>query len=180
MTAQPLEQYLVEVLQEQPTTIAAESSSGSEIILELSNATLTGEPAVPELIEVAIVPPVGAGIRQIENIPFTRQGQLSTVTAGTEFPIGPGEYLLHSISGRVSTAPTGSAVIFDVLVNNVSVFADPADRPTIPAGQQNAVVGDFGVVMLAEGDYIEVIIAQVGSTYPGETLVASVRLERTA
>lgn len=178
MTAIPPEEYLVEILEEQPTTINAENSSSSTIEVIVSNATITGEPAVPEIVEVAVVPPVGAGIKQIEVIPFTRQGQLTTITAGTEYPVGPGSFLLDSISVRVKIAPTGSPVILDLLKNDVSVFANPADRPTIPAGQQNAVVGDFGVVMLADGDYIEVIIAAVGSTTPGDTLVASVRLER--
>lgn len=180
MTAEPLDNFLVEVLEEQPTTINTTDSSGSEVIVELAKANIVGQPITPELIEVAIVPPVGSGVRFIENIPFTRQGPLSTSDIPAEYPIGPGQYTIESISARVGVAPTGSSVVIDILKNDISIFDTIGDQPTISAGQQNAVVGTYDPVMLAEGDWIEVTIDQVGSVTPGETLVVSIRLERLA
>lgn len=166
-------EYLVEILEEQPTTITEVEGGGAEFLVEISNSTVIGEPAVPEIIEVAIVPPTGSGIRQIETVPFTKQGLLTTVPSNTEFPIGPGAYTVASISARCGTAPVGQDVILHFKKNDVLQTVI-----TIPAGSQNATVGDYSSVMLAEGDYIEVIIQQIGTTFPGENLVVSIRLER--
>lgn len=177
MSIAPID-YLVEILEEQPTEVNTTESSASEIIVEISQANIVGNPIIPEIIEVAVVPPVGAGIKQIETVPFSRQGTLSVATATTEYPIGPGQFVIDSISARVGAAPSGSSIILDVFKNDTTLFPTPADRPTIADGQQNAVMGDFGTVMLAEGDYLEVTIEQVGSAVAGSNLVVSIRLDR--
>jgi hypothetical protein len=150
---------------------------GVEILLAdgvISSALPASYPGV----EIAAYPPSGGGYDRVEVLSFTKQGPLTVVTDSSEFPIAGGTFMLSSIAAHVSVVPTGSPVILDVLKNDVSIFAVPGDRPTIAAGASDAVIGDFGSVMLVDGDYLEVIIAAVGSTTPGETLVASIRLSR--
>lgn len=178
MTATPPEGYLVEILQEQPATVVVTGVDSHSIEVEIGNVTVVGEPAVPTIIEVPINAPVGSGIKQIETVPFTRQGTLTVSPSTSEYPIGPGTFSIDSISARVSDSPVGSDVILDVFKNGSTLWPTPADRPTIAPGAHNAVIGAFGLVMLEEGDYLEVTIEQVGSAVAGSNLVVTIRLER--
>ena len=178
MTTNPSEDYVIEFLVPgQPELIPVEDDM-VDFEIELTNTTLTGEIAVPEIIEVFSEPPVGGGYDRVEILPFTKQGLLGITPTGSEFPIMGGTFVLESIAGRASVPPAGSAIIVDILKNNVSIFADPADRPTIAEGEHNAVTGDPGTVTFVDGDFVEVLIVQVGVNAPGENLVMSIRLTR--
>lgn len=178
MSSLPPERYVVEVLTQAPATVTKTGQSSSDIEVEIGSISTTGELGVAEVIEVATYPPVGGGYHRVEVLPFTRQGTLTISPAGSEFPIAGGTFQLESIAGRVTTPSQGSPIIFDVLKNGVSVFADPADRPQIEPGQNVSVIGEILPTMFAEGDYVEVIIVAVGSTFPGANLVVSIRLTR--
>jgi hypothetical protein len=170
MSVLPPEVYTVEVLSEAPTTRTESNETGVDVIVEVGSVSADAQPMVPTIIEIATFPPVGGGYNRVEVIPFSLIGTLSVTPAGAEFPIGGGNFLLESIAARVTTPPTGSSVVLDVLKNN--------DRPTIAAGTNNAVVGTFPATMFATGDYLEVIIVSVGSTTPGQTLTTSIRISR--
>lgn len=167
--------WQVEVLQENPIEMDVK-----EMVVFISNTTVTGQVAVPEVVEVAIVPPAGGGYDRVEVLPFSAKGPLVPTPADTssEFPIMGGNFLLESFAARVVVAPVGAPIVLDILKNNVSIFTNPADRPSIAAGSKNAVTTIPASTMFADGDYIEVIIVSVGSTTPGETLTAAVRLTR--
>jgi hypothetical protein len=135
-------------------------------------------PAQYPLIEVATYPPVGGGIDRVEAVPFTKQGVLTVTTSSGQYPIAGGTFNIDSIVARVVTPPTGAAIILNVLKDGVSIFPTNASRPTIAPGSNVAVVGAWTPTMLADGDFLGVTIAQVGSTFAGDTLVASVRLVR--
>lgn len=178
MSSQPSEDYIIEFLVPEQPDLVIVNDDTVDFEIELSNTTLTGEIAVPEIIEVFSQPPVGGGYDRVEVLPFTKQGILGITPTGSEFPIMGGIYTLESIAGRASIPPAGSDIIVDVLKNNVSIFTDPADRPTIAEGTNNAVTGDFGTVTFVDGDFVEVLIVQVGLAVPGENLVMSIRLAR--
>lgn len=177
MTSVPPEAIVLEILTDAPVDATTVDSTQT---VEVSVGTIftTGEPQQPEVVEVPEYPPLGGGYYHAEVLPFTAQGNLAVTMEPAQFPIPSGSYRIKSIAGRVVTAPTGSSVVVDIRKNGVSIFSNPALRPTISPGQNSAVVGDYGMVMLAGGDYIEVMITAVGSTTPGKTLVVSVRLER--
>lgn len=178
MTSMPQE-FLIEALYDGDNTEASDESTEYDIVIEVGNVYVEGFVAQqPEIIEVFSEPPVGGGYTRIEVLAFTKQGTLALVTNGSEFPIMGGLFVLDSVAGRVVTPPTGSSVILDILKNGVSVFASPGDRPTIASGQNNAVTTIPEGFMFADGDYLEINIVQVGSTVPGETLTAAVRLAR--
>lgn len=178
MTAIPPEQWDVEVLLPPEASATASTESGTDVIVEFGSVSVVGHPEVPEVVEVASFPPVGGGYDRVEVLAFTKQGTLAITPSTSEFPIAGGNFRLESIAARVKTAPVGGSVVLDVLKNGVSIFSVSADRPTIAEGQKVAVTGDYGSVMFAEGDYLEVIIVSVGTTNPGATLTASVRLTR--
>lgn len=112
-----------------------------------------------------------------ESYPFTMQGELEVwTTETTQIPMDrPGVF--QSIQATVVEAPTGAAVIVDVLINDVTIFAAPGDRPTIAAGDILApTVTTFGTAGFTTDDRLTVHVAQVGSTTAGRGLVAVVRV----
>lgn len=137
-------------------------------------------PATLPMVEVATYPPVGGGYDRFEVLQYTQQGPLTVSGAGTEAPIFGGNFSVDSIGARITTPSTGSPVILDVLKNNVSIYGNPANRPTFQPGVNIAAVGTFNPTTLVNGDFLEVIVAAVGSTTPGDTVVASIRLRRTS
>ena len=178
MTAEAPEQYIIEFDVDLPVEKVESDSASYDFIIEVGNTTITGEPAVPEIIEVFAVPPVGGGVDRVETIPFTRQGALSVGGQNSEFPIVGAIYELETIAARVSIPSAGSSIILDIFQNDVSIFSNPAHRPTIAAGQNLAVVTVPSGVVFDDGDWLEVGSVQVGSTTPGSNLVMSIRLTR--
>ena len=178
MSAVPPEQYILEVSQDAPVTTTTSTINDVDLIIEVGTISADLSPLQPEVIEVPEYPPVGGGYDRVEVLPFTAQGPLTVIPNGSEFPIAGGNFRIESIAARVVQAPVGASIILDVLRNNTSIFNTTADRPTIASGTNNAVVGNYSGSILVPGDYLETIIVQVGSTNPGDTLTASIRLAR--
>lgn len=66
------------------------------------------------------------------------------------------------------TAPTGQPLVVDVLLDGAtSLWADPADRPSIVAGANEVSVAMPDRPAVAAGHYLTVGIVQVGSVAPG-------------
>lgn len=114
----------------------------------------------------------------IESLDFTHAGPLAVKVGPTQRPVVGGSFSFVSIGARASTAPVGSSVVLDVKKNGASIFALPADRPTIAAGSNDAIVGSWGNVTVTTGDYISVDIVAVGSTEPGSDLVLNLRMRK--
>lgn len=81
---------------------------------------------------------------------------------------------ITSVQASVDVAPTGASIILDVRKNGVSIFAAPGDRLTIPAGQTYATAAATANTTWAAGEYLDVVVAQVGSTTPGSYLSGEV------
>lgn len=179
MTSVPSD-FIIEAYPDAPVEIEEAGLTAYDMIVEFGNVEAFGLSAQqPEIIEVFSMPPVGGGYNRTEVLAFTKQGPLTVVTSGaSEFPIAGGNFLLESFAARVITPPTGSSIVLDILKNNVSVFSVPGNRPTIAASSNTAVTTLPSNIMFADGDYLEVQIVSVGSTTPGVTLTASVRLTR--
>lgn len=113
-----------------------------------------------------------------ETYQFSMRDQLEAAT-GTMFIPFDTDAALVSVQAVVSVSPVGQDVIVDILINNVSVWANPADRLTIPAGQdESSVVSVFDTDTFVSGDRLSVDVVQVGSSNPGEDLVVMVRVLR--
>ena len=90
-----------------------------------------------------------------------------------EFP-----YLLAAVGKidfTVTSAPTGSNLIIDVLLNGSSVFVG-SNKPTIDAGSTSTLNGSVSSVItggtfnINEGDVLSVNVTQVGSSNKGVAL----------
>lgn len=69
------------------------------------------------------------------------------------------------------TAPTGSSLICDILDNGTSIWAaTPANRITLPSGQNTASQTAFDTTTLVAGDILTCDIDQVGSTIAGQDI----------
>lgn len=92
--------------------------------------------------------------------PSWSQGPGLVVTADAYAWRAPQDATVASVAAVLATAPAATPVIVDVTVAGVSLWTDPADRPTIAVGDTQAVaVPD--VTDLTEGDLIAVHVAQV-------------------
>jgi hypothetical protein len=65
------------------------------------------------------------------------------------------------------TAPTGASLIADVLKNGTTTFTTTANRPTLTAGTSHATSSAPDTATVADGDYLQAKLAQVGSTVAG-------------
>jgi hypothetical protein len=105
--------------------------------------------------------------------PFTKQGVL-TVTTGVSRFYADDYYYITAARASVNTAPTGAAIIVDILKNGVTIFTTSANRPTIAISGFTGVSSAPDIPFVVPGDYLTVNIAQVGSTVAGADLVVSV------
>jgi len=97
--------------------------------------------------------------------------------------VGTGVHRLYNDSGltrtiskvrsAVGTAPTGATLIVDVLMGGTTIFTTQGNRPTI-AISGNTATGIPDVTSWADGTYLTVNVAQVGSTVAGSDLTVSV------
>lgn len=80
-----------------------------------------------------------------------------------------------TVRASVGTAPTGAAVVVDVLQNGSTIFSTTGNRPTIAAGAYTGVnTGTPDTTTLPAGAYLTVSIAQIGSSVPGADLTLTV------
>lgn len=78
--------------------------------------------------------------------------------------------LVERVTLKVTEAPVGADIVVDVRADGNSIFADPADRPRVVAGQTSGYTTTIGTATLAQGVEVTVSIAQVGSGTAGSNL----------
>lgn len=108
---------------------------------------------------------------------FACGDETSDLTVGNatniEFPYPMESF--YKAEFTVTTAPTGSPIVIDLLKNGVSVYFGTA-RPTIDAGTTSTINGSVSpsftgeIFDIAQGDVLSVNITQVGSTIKGTAL----------
>lgn len=108
---------------------------------------------------------------------------LSFAVAGTLalLPVDPAPSLLAvcnltilEVKVIVKIAPTGQPIIVDVYRNGVTIFTNPANRPTIAIGALTADSGAPDVVNLNENHTLTIRIIQVGNVIAGSDLTVEV------
>ena len=175
-----MSEFIVEILDVGDIEESTTSESGYYVeVLDgpaVDVVDASSDPVIVEIIDAAAGDPAA----YIEPMDFSRAGELSIMVGNIERPISGGVFSFASITARVSTAPTGAAIILDVLKNGTSIFETVGDRPTIPIGQKIATVGSWGNTTVTDGDYVTVDILQVGSTTAGSDLVVPIRLGKVA
>lgn len=103
--------------------------------------------------------------------------ELSTgIVPNIQIPV-TANHTIAEVHARLATAPTGSDVRLDILKNGVSIHSSDGDKCTVAAGQNSGSTSTFNDNTLADGDYLELEIEQVGSGAKGAGLVCVVELE---
>jgi hypothetical protein len=111
-------------------------------------------------------------------IPYTKTGVLTTSTGTIRYRL-PWAATIIATTAAVNTAPTGAAIIVDVLKNGTTIYSTTANRPTIAISTFATTTSPTpDVTTLAAGDYLTVNISQVGSTVAGSDLSVFVELQR--
>lgn len=114
-----------------------------------------------------------------ETIPFSHGGELQTHVGTSRFPVVGGPFVIETVAASLTKEPTGAAVVLDVNVNDVSIYSDQNERPSIPEGARFGVGGTSDTnLTVGQGDLLSVDIDAVGSTTPGSDLVVSLRLRK--
>jgi hypothetical protein len=106
-------------------------------------------------------------------LPFGKTGDLTVFTGPRFYFPDDAEFLGATIT--VTTAPTGTPAIFEVLKNGVNVFS--AD-PTISVSEFLASTGTLAtsITFNARTDYLQVRCTQVGSTISGADLTVALKM----
>jgi len=107
-------------------------------------------------------------------LPFGRPGTLATFTSPRIY--FPDDVQLMGAVFSLTTAPTGSSAIFEVLKNGSGTFSSD---PTISASGFRSSDGTLtgATVIDASGlDYLQINCSQVGSTIAGADLTAVLKL----
>lgn len=152
--------------------------AGAETVAGLKTFTLPpqvpapsqpGEATNKQYVDAAIVSAVPI---PVQTQVFSSAGVVA-IDVGTQrlYNDSGSNWTLNNVRASVGIAPAGASIIIDVKVNDATIFALPADQPTIPSGSltsgQMAVTGTTAV---ATGQYITVDVTQVGSTTAGSNL----------
>jgi hypothetical protein len=69
-----------------------------------------------------------------------------------------------------ANAPTGADLIVDILMGGVTIFSNPAHRPRILSGQATGQSTTIDLPTWAVGQYLQVQIVQIGTTFAGADL----------
>ncbi len=83
--------------------------------------------------------------------------------------VAPADFTLVNATGRVATAPAGSALIVDIRVGGVSIFSSNADRINVLAGSQSDTSATVDHAVVA-GDVLTFDVTQVGSSTSGSDM----------
>jgi hypothetical protein len=81
---------------------------------------------------------------------------------------------LREVHLALGTAPAGAALIVDVNLDGVSIFASPTHRPQVAAGAVDGSSALIGTPAWAANAVLTVDVDQVGSSVPGADLVVTV------
>jgi len=114
-----------------------------------------------------------ANSAEIFYVPFGRTGNLAVFTGPRVYFPDDVEFLGATIT--VTTAPTGSSAIFEILKNGSDLFSVD---PTISVSEFLASTGTLiaPTTFTARTDYLQVQCTQVGSTLPGADLAVALKM----
>ncbi len=113
-----------------------------------------------------------AGGAEISTLSVVQSGNLTVVT-GTDKSYVPYAININKIVARVETAPTGSAIIIDLLKNDVSI-----NTSTISDGATKTTNNSLSLA-LVEDDYLTIDVTQIGSTSSGADLTLTLYYTKT-
>lgn len=127
----------------------------------------------------AVLAQIGDDIQALSNgLPFTFADPLTARDGLVPLRMqGSGKIL--GVTAAVKTAPTGSALVVDMLKNSTTIFTGGTGRPSIAASAFSAVSSSVPVSSYSDGDLFLPKIVSVGSTVAGAGLCVTLWVRRT-
>ena len=118
---------------------------------------------------------LASGGAYLQQLRHSLSGTLSVGAGTLRYTNRAGSALtIREVHLAVNTAPAGAALIVDVNLDGVSIFASPADRPQVAAGAYAGSSALIGTSAWAANAVLTVDVDQVGSSTPGANLVVTV------
>lgn len=84
-------------------------------------------------------------------------------------------YTINKVYAYATTAPTGSALIFDINLNGSTIWSTQANRIQIATGANYGTQTSFNSTALVEGDVLSIDIDQIGSIIAGSDITVILR-----
>ncbi len=76
-------------------------------------------------------------------------------------------FTIERVTGDFDIAPTGQAMIIDILIGTTSIFTSAGNRLTIPASNDNGSTNNIDLPDVGQNNKIRVKVAQIGSIVAG-------------
>ena len=145
-------------------TMSGNLAMGSNKITGLAAGTVAGDAVRFEQLTSA----------PRQAVVFGQSGEAVVTTVGARFYFDKA-VTIDKVEASVSVAPTDASLIVDVHKNGTTIFTTQGNRPAILTTAFFATQGGAPeVTAIADGDYLQVQIDQIGSTLPGEDVVVTV------
>jgi hypothetical protein len=84
---------------------------------------------------------------------------------------------ITAVRATLVNGPTGSAAIFDVNIDGLTIFTNQANRPTIAAGTTTHKTTAIDDPSWPDGSYCTVDTDAIGSTFEGQYLTFQIEAE---
>lgn len=129
-------------------------------------------PAVITVSQVPGVGPVGpTGPAGHSFLPLSIPGLLAVAVG--DIPItATRDTTIFGAWASCGEEPLGADVIFDILIEGVSIYTTPGNRPTVPAGTQTGtILAVPDVTDWLQGEQLTVNVVQVGNVFAGARAV---------
>lgn len=110
------------------------------------------------------------------GISYYLAGDITTGQNKVAF-ICPTALKIIKVIARVTTAPTGAALIVDIHKNGSTIFTTQDNRPAIGISETSVTSVEPDITALAEGDFVSLDVDQIGSTVAGANLAVLVEVQ---
>lgn len=159
--------------------------SGAETVTGVKNFTASPSAPVPtqpadvatkQYVDSAVV---SAVLVPVQTQVFSSAGVVA-VDVGTQrlYNDSGEDWTLVNARASVGIAPAGASIIVDIKLNDVTIFAEPADKPAIAEGSlTSGKVSMLGAVTVTSGQYLTVDVNQVGTTTAGSNLTVQLTMQ---
>jgi hypothetical protein len=157
---------LSEVYDEDQDGRATASAGGGDV---LGNASVTDG-------HLAVFDGDGYHIKDGGAVParqflFTVEGDLTAATNPLRiYNVTGAAMTISKVFLAADTAPTGAAAIVDIHNGGTTIFTNQAHRPEIADGSYTGESTTIDDATWADGEYLQMIVDQIGSTVPGADL----------
>ena len=119
-----------------------------------------------------IIVPTAGGPYNLDDVLTTP----TTPPPGPTYTLNPPTITIASVRANAGTAPTGQALIADVLINGVSIFTGPSPLSIAGGTHTSGKITAMTTTVIAAGQFFTVDVSQVGSGVAGADVTVQITL----